>query len=599
MLSHHAQRSLEVAATETLDRVRTDQGRAKGHVGSMLKHIEHNLFDPSLDVKQLKRRCGVRDNSIPMQFHAQLGQPPHAYIESCRLNVACRLLRDSELKVWQIAILCGYSGIQVFSRAFTRWSKVRPSAYRRGARRQPKKTVQPARRVARSEIAASNEAETLRRALDGELDAKQASRLIHRLLSLYPVTALRFERPAPPAPGPAIASSRLAQPREGRSEPVCGVPILPSPGPDYRRLLSLEEIETARAEALWEQIKDQPQHEQRRVIRSGFHFETRALFEVVRKGGLQQGRDDRQRGLEIADLLLDVATEYDADTEHLEQRNLQAAAWAWIGNARRLALDLAGAERALRKAEEQLLVGIKDPASAGDIAAVRATIQMCRRQYRDAILEATRALSLFEQAADPQRMGQALVTRAGLFRDSGDCEKSTCDVKRALGYLDRDDDYLRLTAANILALNYQDCGKVTEAAALLAKTRRESLAQADTELRLKLRWLEASIAEQRSECRVAEKIYREVTEAFLNKRRPGEAALAAIDLACMFWSMGHAQQTALLLDETVPALERMGLHADALAGLLLLVRAAEEATLSRGLFDAVRKRIDLRPAADR
>ena len=73
----------------------------------------------------------MRDNTVPIQFHAAVGRPPRAYIEDRRLETAARLLADSELKVWRIGDLVGYGTVQVFSRAFKRWSSLRPSAYRR------------------------------------------------------------------------------------------------------------------------------------------------------------------------------------------------------------------------------------------------------------------------------------------------------------------------------------------------------------------------------------------------------------------------------------------------------------------------------------
>lgn len=129
---------LEAAAAPTMERIRRDCEKAPVQIQPLLKYLEEHLFDPALDAKQLKLACGVRDNTLPLLFHHALGLPPYAYIEDCRLQVACRMLRDTDLKVWQIAQLIGYSTLQVFSRAFHRWSGLRPSVYRRKARNDAK-----------------------------------------------------------------------------------------------------------------------------------------------------------------------------------------------------------------------------------------------------------------------------------------------------------------------------------------------------------------------------------------------------------------------------------------------------------------------------
>ena len=125
---------LEAAASESLARIREHRTSASPRLKPLLEYLESHLFDKGLNVNQLKRACGVRDNSIALLFHAYVGQSPKAYISELRLETAARLLRDSDLRVWQIAELVGYSGLAVFGKAFARWSGMRPAAYREQAR---------------------------------------------------------------------------------------------------------------------------------------------------------------------------------------------------------------------------------------------------------------------------------------------------------------------------------------------------------------------------------------------------------------------------------------------------------------------------------
>lgn len=126
---------LEEAAVLTLERIRRDRRKAPAQIQPLLRYLETHLFDGGLDAIRLKQACGVRDNTLPLQFHHSVGLPPYAYIEDCRMEVACRLLVNTDLKVWQITQLLGYATLQTFSRAFHRWSGIRPSTYRDDVRR--------------------------------------------------------------------------------------------------------------------------------------------------------------------------------------------------------------------------------------------------------------------------------------------------------------------------------------------------------------------------------------------------------------------------------------------------------------------------------
>jgi len=172
---------LQTAALETVDRIRTDQDHVPARLKPMLAYIENHLFDPKLNVNRLKDACGIRDNSVAIHFHAAVGKPPHAYISHCRLETAARLLRDTDLPIWKISDLLGFSSIQVFSRSFYRWADQRPTTFRREARKQ----VADRPRAQRAVDAPPNE-DYWRRAMAGALQDEEAAVLIQKLLVIYP-----------------------------------------------------------------------------------------------------------------------------------------------------------------------------------------------------------------------------------------------------------------------------------------------------------------------------------------------------------------------------------------------------------------------------
>lgn len=122
---------LRTAASPTLERIRQDRVEAPKRIQPLLAYLEKHIFDRALNVHQMKVACGIRDNSVAILFHSQIGQTPKAYISSRRMETAARLLRGTDLRIWEISELVGYSGLGVFSKAFNRWAGQRPLNYRR------------------------------------------------------------------------------------------------------------------------------------------------------------------------------------------------------------------------------------------------------------------------------------------------------------------------------------------------------------------------------------------------------------------------------------------------------------------------------------
>ncbi len=118
-------------ATEVLQRVDRDRRAAPEELRPLLAYIYSNLFDPDLNVEQLKRACRMRSGSVGVEFHWAMGESPGSYIESRRMETAKVLLARTSLPVWRIAQFLGYSSVQVFSRAFRRWEGESARAYRR------------------------------------------------------------------------------------------------------------------------------------------------------------------------------------------------------------------------------------------------------------------------------------------------------------------------------------------------------------------------------------------------------------------------------------------------------------------------------------
>lgn len=76
---------------------------------------------------------GYSHTAINKAFKAELGTTLHEEIISCRLKLACSLLRKSDRTAAEISLLCGYPNAQHFSRAFSAVFHLPPDAWRKKA----------------------------------------------------------------------------------------------------------------------------------------------------------------------------------------------------------------------------------------------------------------------------------------------------------------------------------------------------------------------------------------------------------------------------------------------------------------------------------
>lgn len=125
---------LESEAAGSFETIQRDLERVGSdwRLRAMLEHISRHLFSADLTVGGMKRACSIADNAVVLVFHRDVGMTPKSYIRERRFEVAARLLvRHRKIRIWQIAELLGYSSLTVFSRAFKKWSSLRPNAFRR------------------------------------------------------------------------------------------------------------------------------------------------------------------------------------------------------------------------------------------------------------------------------------------------------------------------------------------------------------------------------------------------------------------------------------------------------------------------------------
>ncbi|HZQ73562.1 MAG TPA: AraC family transcriptional regulator [Burkholderiales bacterium] len=100
------------------------------HVGRALALLHES---PAKDwtLEELGSQAGLSRSALHERFVALVGQPPMQYLAQWRMQLASRLLRESQASVVSVALAVGYESEAAFSRAFKRLVGESPSVWRR------------------------------------------------------------------------------------------------------------------------------------------------------------------------------------------------------------------------------------------------------------------------------------------------------------------------------------------------------------------------------------------------------------------------------------------------------------------------------------
>jgi len=102
-------------------------------IGRVLALV-HERPEAPWTLQQLADEAALSRTTLHERFVQFIGQPPMQYLAQWRMQVATKLLRDTEAKLIKVALGVGYDSEAAFSRAFKRAVGVAPGAWRVGRR---------------------------------------------------------------------------------------------------------------------------------------------------------------------------------------------------------------------------------------------------------------------------------------------------------------------------------------------------------------------------------------------------------------------------------------------------------------------------------
>jgi transcriptional regulator with XRE-family HTH domain len=386
--------------------------------------------------------------------------------------------------------------------------------------------------------------------------------------------------------GPSLAAfAELIAPRAGESEDEHFGAAKVDP--------VAEEESGSQAAVLWGQLAPLTSRQRRILVEDCREFRNASLWRRLCAESRKAASRSAREALDIATLAVRLSRLLPGSTASLTYR--EAIGTAFVGNARRVANDLPGADAAFARATAVVAgVGTADrnPADEARRLDLEASLRRNQRRFGEALTLLDRALTL---APAGSLRGWISLNRANAFEQAGDPEK-------ALGALQEATESLNATAEprlrwvlcfNRIAVRLR-LGQAEQAEAELADLQAlVTGAGSDLDL-LRVRWLEGRVAEARGLAAEALAAFSEVRTAFAIRDLPADAALAALEEAALLLAAGRTGDVRRLVREMGPIFEALGLNGEVLASIRLFVdavlRDTATAALARAAAEALAQR---------
>jgi tetratricopeptide (TPR) repeat protein len=290
-----------------------------------------------------------------------------------------------------------------------------------------------------------------------------------------------------------------------------------------------------------------------------------------------------------ASLAVALAERLDASqNEPAELADLQARAWAELGNAHRVADELPTAEADLAHALDLSSRGTGDPILLARLMDLTASLYIDQRRFQEAheLLDCVYAIYL--RMGDQHAAARALISKGVSAGYAFDSEEAVSLLEQGILQADASrDPKLILAAVHNLLWCLLDAGRVDEVGALLHQIRSLYTVHGERFDELRARWLEGRVAAGQDREEEAEQAFLHVREAFKEADLTYDAAIASLDLAALWLHQGRTRETRSLIDEMVGVFRARNIRREALGALLMLREAVQKDQATTALLRSV------------
>ncbi len=343
-----------------------------------------------------------------------------------------------------------------------------------------------------------------------------------------------------------------------------------------------------KARELWPLLQAAPRPEQRELVKVLPPFQGWALAVHACEASVRAAAHKPDEALHLADLAVLIATK-SPGSEGWRSR-LAGFCWAHLANARRVANDFAGADKAFARAWELWKAGT---VSAPDLLPewrmldLEASLRRAERRFPEALELLDRAKEAIDKD-NSLAIARILLKREHVFDQMGETRKALETLFEAKPFVEASEDPRFLLALLFNTVdNLCQLKQYEQAANQLIQVREAALKQGNELDLVRVVWLEARINAGQGQIDDAIVSLEKVRQEFTARELPYDAALTSLDLAALWLETGRTAEVQGLARTMAWIFQAQGISREALAALVLFRDAAQRETATVELIQQV------------
>lgn len=364
---------------------------------------------------------------------------------------------------------------------------------------------------------------------------------------------------------------------------------------EIRQHAAAFEAERLAAPGLANELLALPPEQRDEAVDEEKRFQTLAVAEQLLGRSRELCFHRSQQGREVAELSLEIVQRL--ETDHYGSQVVQdlcGRAWSEIANACRLSSDLAGAERALLKAEACVL-NSSDPLEKARLCNLKAALKKDQRRFEEASRLRDRAIAIYTRFRDQHSVGRTLNSKGSDFLELGRPEKAMECLQAAVELLDPTvEPRIAVAAIHNLTLALAEQGRFEEAAEALARSQ-DLYTNADRDIQTKGEWVRGRIAAGLGRLDEAERAFKAARKDYQDREMAFDFALVSLDLAVTYARRRKTSEVKRLAREMMPIFESRHIPRETLAALSLFRQAVEQETVTVEFLHKIIARLEGAP----